>query len=141
MKLGHDMCDICASFKHNSFAPIYSRVWNRLLPHPRTLTDNWSFRKSINKFLSLQNVELLFRTQLSACKLPHPLAVSTLRHNYVIPMYSRIWNKLPAHLRTLDNHQLFVRKLNAFFTLEQVEKLLSTQLSLDALFEKGPGNV
>jgi hypothetical protein len=77
----------------------------------------------------------------SACKLPHPLAVSTLRHNYFIPMYSRIWNKLPAHLRTLDNHRLFARKLDAFFTLEQVEKLLSTQLSLDALFEKGPGNV
>jgi hypothetical protein len=54
-----------SAFKHNSFVPFYSRIWNRLPPDLRMLTNHISFRKSLNQFLSLQTVAPLFRTQLS----------------------------------------------------------------------------
>ena len=77
----------------------------------------------------------------SACKLRQPLVVTNFRQNFFIPLYTRIWNKLPSHVRSLDNSHIFTRKINEFITIDKVEELISTQLSLDTLFESGPRNI
>ena len=76
----------------------------------------------------------------SAYKLKVESAATVFRHNFFLPFYSRLWNKLPADIRSIETRRLFTRSLNSFLTLDKVDELLTTQMATDSLFELGPRN-
>lgn len=55
-----------------------------------------------------------------------------------LPHYSRIWNKLPSHLRTIDNPKQFKPALTRFLTFEAAFSLFNPQTTPEYFFEHGP---
>lgn len=74
-------------------------------------------------------------------KLQYKTSKTSVGHNSFLSLYSRLWNKLPLHIRSIESNLMFTRSLNLFLSPEKVESLLGIQLSLDVLFESGPKNI
>ena len=67
---------------------------------------------------------------------------NTMLHRYSFqPHYSRIWNKLPIYIRSLENPQAFRRQIRSHLSVEIASSLLGSQLPIDKLFEQGPGRI
>ena len=74
----------------------------------------------------------------SPFKLRSEYSRTSVRYRYFLTFYSRIWNKLPSSLRSIDNYHRFIKSLKTYITPSKTEQLFSTQLLPDALYKVGP---
>ena len=66
----------------------------------------------------------------------------TVTYQYsFFPLYSHLWNRLPASIRSISDAASFQRQLNLTLQLEKIENLFNLQESIDHMFEEGPPRV
>jgi hypothetical protein len=82
-----------------------------------------------------------YHMRCSSFKLKCENSRTSFRYNFYILFYSRLWNKLPEHIRSLDNPMVFRKSLNCFLSMPVIHQMFTPYLSTDSLFECGPPSV
>lgn len=72
---------------------------------------------------------------------PGPIPHTSLRQNFYLPFYTRLWNKLPGELRTCQNLFTFRKRIRRLISVEFADETLYPQLPADTLYETGPPHV
>lgn len=73
--------------------------------------------------------------------LPISRSRTSIHYNSFFSLYSRIWNKLPLHIRSIESHFSFKHHLYAFLSPPTVIVLLRLQTPVDVLYEQGPPRI
>ena len=95
--------------------------------------------------LSEQSISILNNNQhdlrSNSRLISFPIARSNLRSNFFLIRYSQIWNTLPCRITSSMHSHQFSLSLDRVFTPDTLRHLLSPYLSIEALYEHGPGHI
>jgi hypothetical protein len=76
----------------------------------------------------------------AAVSLSYPRFRTCFQQYSFLCHYPKLWNKLPIHLRNLCSPIPFSKAINEYLTPESVRTLLALGITLDDLYESGPGH-
>ncbi len=80
----------------------------------------------------------VYNLRLHKHMLPYEIPQTSVRSRFFLQVYSRLWNKLPALIRSCCSLSQFKHLLSKLLTVESLLSILDFPNTIDHLFENGP---
>lgn len=90
-----------------------------------------------NSYTSLQPRPCGYPLRNRSIDLHTPLSRTKFHELHFLNLYPRIWNKLPADLRGIENHHIFAKRIKSYLTVEEVYKHFKPHVTLNDLYTNG----